>query len=553
MFYTQIPGSDMNFSRPILIALGATLFLKIATVIPALILADIIDNLSTASFSYELLGAFACLVIVQVCLIPLQAWALARLCQERVRQLSSHWCRSLLDKQFEAYGQLHGGTLVKVLDRGITAQERWLNFLIGTAWPVVAETLVLIVLFAYLGATTVLLGLVPLSLAYLWLNDRLVRWRRPHIEAVNAREDDLAEQWVDTFASATTVKLEQAEDAAMIPVRQTLARYADAAVRVASSGGCLQSLRILFIGMGSCGLLLWGMRDQASGSANLTVGELVALFTLVSGLLAGVAQLAEAWRLLDQFRLDKHTLQEWLELPAFAPIGLAPANPASESLTLRLMPCELRSRDALQLQVNHPLIIEKGERVALIGPSGCGKSTLLHVLAGTVNVLRGHVHLGDTCLEQLDGKQQLATLRLCPQRAHFIPGKLPHSVLFDHAHEQLQVNEWLTALGLEPTWYDLVFDARATSISGGEARRLTLLRILNRPGAFNLFDEPTSGLDSDSAARTWDLLFDSLKGRGLICVTHDERALYRFDRVIRLEAGRIIGQTVGNHSSSSKL
>ncbi|MFS0825788.1 ATP-binding cassette domain-containing protein [Pseudomonas phoenicis] len=543
----------MAFSSPILVALAATLFLKVATVIPALVLADIIDNLSTAPSSYELLGVLACLVIVQVCLTPLQAWALARLCQERVRQLSSQWCQNLLSKQFEAYGQLHGGTLVKVLDRGITAQERWLSFLIGTAWPIMAETLVLIVLFAYLGATTVLLGLVPLSLAYLWFNDRLVRWRRPHIEAVNAREDDLAEQWVDTFASATTVKLEQAEDAAMIPVRQTLACYADAAVRVASSGGCLQSLRILFIGVGSCGLLLWGMRDQASGSAQLTVGELVALFTLVSGLLAGVAQLAEAWRLLDQFRLDKRTLQEWLALPVFAPIGIASSKLASEGDALRLMPCELRSRDTLQLQVTHPLIIGKGERVALVGPSGGGKSTLLHALAGTVNSLRGHVYLDDICLEQLDGKQQLTALRLCPQRAHFVPGQLPRSVLFDQPHEQSQVNDWLTALGLDTTWYELGLDARATSISGGEARRLTLLRILNRPGAFNLFDEPTSGLDSDSATRTWDLLFDSLKGRGLICVTHDEQALYRFDRVIHLEAGRIIRQTAGNHSSSSKL
>ncbi|WP_050577284.1 ATP-binding cassette domain-containing protein [Pseudomonas cremoricolorata] len=543
----------MPLSNPMLFALGATLVLKVATVIPALVLADIIDNLSTVSPSYELLGAFACLIIVQVCLTPLQAWALARLCQERVRQLSNRWCRNLLDKRFEAYGQLHGGTLVKVLDRGITAQERWLNFLIGTAWPIMAETLVLIVLFTYLGATTVLLGLIPLSLAYLWLNDRLLRWRRPHIEAVNAREDDLAEQWVDTFASATTVKLEQAEDAAMTPVRHTLASYADAAVRVASSGGCLQSLRILFIGMGSCGLLLWGMRDQASGSAHLTVGELVALFTLVSGLLAGVAQLAEAWRLLDQFRLDKRKLQEWLELPRFAQLRTASPRPADQGEALRLMPCELRSRNGLQLQVTQPLVIEQGERVALVGTSGCGKSTLLHVLAGTVHTLRKHVFLGNTCLAQLDAAQQLTALRLCPQRAHFIPGRLPRSVLFDQPHEQSQVSGWLGALGLDAAWYDLAFDARATSISGGEARRLTLLRILNRPGDFNLFDEPTSGLDGDSATRTWDLLFDSLKGRGLICVTHDQQALHRFDRVIQLEAGRIIGQTGAGYSSSSKL
>lgn len=79
----------MHIYQGIIAALSATLVLKVATVVPALILADIIDNLSTsASSSFTLLGAFICLVAVQASLTPLQAWCLARLCQERVTQLS---------------------------------------------------------------------------------------------------------------------------------------------------------------------------------------------------------------------------------------------------------------------------------------------------------------------------------------------------------------------------------------------------------------------------------------------------------------------------------
>lgn len=533
----------MHIHRGIFAALSATLVLKVATVVPALILADIIDNLSTsASSSQLLLGAFICLIALQASLTPLQAWCLARLCQERVKQLSIRWCRALLDKRFEAYGQLHGGTLVKVLDRGITAQERWLGFLIGSAWPVLAEAAVLITLFAYLGATSVLIGLIPLSLAYLWANDRLVRWRRPHIEAVNSREDVLAEQWVDTFASAVTVKLEKAENAAMLPVNQTLSAYADSAVRVAHSGGWVQGLRTLFIGLGSGGLLMWGIHDQSLATPQLTLGELVALFTLVSGLLAGVAQLADAWRLLDQFRLDKRKLEHWLQLPLFGPTFSTETEPQEKDAGLRIAPCHLSARNTVQLQLDEPLALRKGERVALIGPSGCGKSTLLHALAGTVFQLRNHVHLHGRCLAALDACEQFSRLRLCPQDAHFIPGPLPRAVLFEHAHDRAQIERWLERLGLSKDWYDLDLDARAESISGGEARRLTLLRVLNQPGEFNFFDEPTAGLDARSAARTWDLLFETFQGKGLICVTHDQSALSRFDRVITMSEGRIINQ-----------
>lgn len=205
-------------------------------------------------------------------------------------------------------------------------------------------------------------------------------------------------------------------------------------------------------------------------------------------------------------------------------------------------PCQLSARNALQLLIDEPLVIRAGERVALVGPSGCGKSTLLHALAGTVFQLRKHVYLHGRCLAALGACEQFRRLRLCPQDAYFIPGPLPRAVLFEHAHDRVQIERWLEHLGLSKDWYELDLDARAESISGGEARRLMLLRLLNRPGEFNFFDEPTAGLDAGSAARTWDLLFETFQGKGLICVTHDQSALSRFDRVITMSEGRIINQ-----------
>jgi ATP-binding cassette subfamily B protein len=535
----------MSTFRSLVVALGTTLLLKVATVIPALVLADIIDDLSsTRPPPSTLLLLFLGLMASQALLMPLQAWCLARLCQDRVRQLSISWCRNLLDKRFEAFGQLHGGVLVKVLDRGITAQERWLGFMIGSAWPVLAEAVVLTGLFIYLGAGPVLFGLIGLSSLYLLINSGLVRWRRPHIEAVNAREDELAEQWVDTFASAAVVKLERAEVAAMRPVNQTLGHYADAAVCVATSGGWVQALKTFFIGLGSGGMLAWGMLDQTHASPSLSLGELVALFTLTGGLLAGVAQLAEAWRMLDQFRVDKQRLEHWLRLPDFAVSDATETTRSDPPLSLTLYPCSVNEGTEVRLLVGEALIIRRGERVALVGPSGAGKSTLLHALAGTLHATRQHLHLGGSSVTELNASCQFQRLRLCPQGARFIPGTLPRAVLFDHQHEQGEVEDWLERLGLGNDWYTRELDGRGESISGGEAKRLSLLRLLNRPGDYNLFDEPTSGLDDALARKTWDLLFESLRGRGLVCVTHDQHALPRFDRVIYLEGGRIVAQSI---------
>lgn len=530
----------MSTYKSLFVALSATLLLKVATVIPALILADIIDNLSSSRPPpLTLLAMFLGLMLSQALFTPLQAWCLARLCQDRVQQLSIDWCRKLLEKRFEAFGQLHGGILVKVLDRGITAQERWLGFLIGSAWPVLAEAAVLAALFIFLGASPVLIGLAGLSAVYLLINSSLIRWRRPHIEIVNAREDELAEQWVDIFASAVAVKLESAETAAMKPVNETLGHYADAAVRVATSGGWLQALKVLFIGLGSSAMLAWGMLDQASATPSLSLGELVALFTLVGGLLGGIAQLAEAWRMLDQFKIDKQRLEHWLRLPDFGVDVKAESAPHQVVPNLTLHPCSLNEGDEVRLHLDKALIIRKGEHVALAGPSGSGKSTLLHALAGTLHPLRQHLQLDGQTVAGLEAPYQFKKLRMCPQGESFIPGALPRAVLFDHKHDRDQIEFWLSRLGLESDWYERELDGRGESVSGGEARRLSLLRILNRPGDYNLFDEPTSGLDKALASQTWDMLFEAFKGRSLICVTHDQEALSRFDRVIWVEDGRV--------------
>lgn len=87
-------------------------------------------------------------------------------------------------------------------------------------------------------------------------------------------------------------------------------------------------------------------------------------------------------------------------------------------------------------------------------------------------------------------------------------------------------------------------DEGAANLSGGEAKRLSLCRVLVRPGELNLFDEPTAPMDEFGARRIWDVLFRELAGRTVICVTHDLDALDRFDRLILVLRGAIAAEGV---------
>jgi putative ABC transport system ATP-binding protein len=88
---------------------------------------------------------------------------------------------------------------------------------------------------------------------------------------------------------------------------------------------------------------------------------------------------------------------------------------------------------------------------------------------------------------------------------------------------------------------------RPTQLSGGERQRVALARALFLDPPLIIADEPTGNLDRDTGELVLELLFRAQEQRNLslLLVTHDERLAERCGRVLRLEAGRILGPLPG--------
>jgi ATP-binding cassette subfamily B protein len=111
------------------------------------------------------------------------------------------------------------------------------------------------------------------------------------------------------------------------PLYTSYERYARAATKVAGTGAILGSVRILYLGLTVAALLAWGIHDQLSLAPRLTIGELIAVFSIAGMLVNNIGALAEAYRTLDQFLVDKKTLQRALSLDALADsTGALPGN-----------------------------------------------------------------------------------------------------------------------------------------------------------------------------------------------------------------------------------
>ena len=191
-----------------------------------------------------------------------------------------------------------------------------------------------------------------------------------------------------------------------------------------------------------------------------------------------------------------------------------------------------------------------GQVVGLMGPSGTGKTTLLNCIACILQPSSGRITLdGETVYDDRWLKTDLRRLRL--DKIGFIfqyPNLLPFLDATDNVAVVLQLAGFNSAAALTRAVELLDYlevghrrHAMPAQLSGGEGQRVAIARALaNRPRII-LADEPTAPLDSQRARIVMDLLrrIAVEQDAAIICVTHDEMILDRFDHIFRLRDGRL--------------
>lgn len=543
--HTLIRTACKKHTALLISTITTTIALKLIALAPPLLLGSIVDTLyeekqTTADTLLMLTTSLVVAGCVQAVISPLQIHFLSKLVQQIVMTASIEWLADLMHKEFSRFQSWRIGHFIKSVERGITAHEQLLAFFVTVGLPLCLEFLIVGGAFFYLGGGEVFSSMTGLGVLYLIATHKIIRWRRPHIDAVNEQEDELSARLYNTLNAGKAIKLESAESAATQPLNEAFKCYADAAVNAATSGGFLSAARILFISISTGGLLGWGVVDQLSSEPSISVGQLVAIFSIAGSYLINIAALTDGYRVLDQFVADQHRLQYLLSLPNFDHRGRQSEVISRRASTLTLKPCVLTESGDVRLSITETLAFVQNQSVAIIGQSGAGKSSFLEVLTGLDQETRNQLSLDATPVSQLAPRVHLNALRYCPQQPRFLEGPFEKSVLFG-AQTSPRLAEAIRRLQLQTIVSERSIGEHAANISGGEAKRLSLLRLINRPGRFNLFDEPSASIEPGLTGVLWDLLFERFAKRGLICVTHDFDHLSRFDRVIVLHNGAIVG------------
>lgn len=313
-----------------------------------------------------------------------------------------------------------------------------------------------------------------------------------------------------------------------------------AAVSAAGSQALGQGTVVLVVVLGALAI-------QAGQTDLQSVG--IAAFVVLTAFEA-VAPLPFAYQMLGRTRAAARRI---LQIADAAPAVVDPVTrqpmPSSNALELTGIGFRYPGAESAVLE-DIDMRIEAGERVALVGPSGSGKSTLISLILRFHDPDSGTVRLGGVDLRSLSLAELHGRIGMLSQTSPILAGTLRDNLaIADPEASDARMAETLEACGLMrfldglPSGLDTWLGETGARVSGGQARRIALARVMLKDAPILLLDEPTEGLDAETERALIETLKPLVEERTVLIISHRPAAANLAQRVVRMEAGRFLGSS----------
>jgi subfamily B ATP-binding cassette protein MsbA len=197
--------------------------------------------------------------------------------------------------------------------------------------------------------------------------------------------------------------------------------------------------------------------------------------------------------------------------------------------------------------------VQPGETVALVGRSGSGKTTLVNMLPRFVHPDAGRIRVDDVDIADLTLSSLRSHLSLVSQDVVLFDDSIAVNVGYGALGQasDRQVQEALEAANLAdfvnslPKGLHTRVGENAARLSGGQRQRLAIARALIKNAPILILDEATSALDNESERQVQASLERLMKGRTTLVIAHRLSTVQNADRIIVLDAGKVVEQ--GRH------
>ena len=191
--------------------------------------------------------------------------------------------------------------------------------------------------------------------------------------------------------------------------------------------------------------------------------------------------------------------------------------------------------------------LPKGKKLGVVGESGAGKSTFVSLLLRFYDPTEGRVTLDGTDIREASFESLRGQMALVSQEIVIFNQSVADNIAcgkLDATREEIiaaakaaNAHEFIESL---PEGYDTSLGEQGTRLSGGQRQRIAIARAFVRQAPILILDEATASLDSKAEAEVQGAIDRLEEGRTVVCVAHRLSTLRSMDRIIVLDAGRVV-------------
>lgn len=329
----------------------------------------------------------------------------------------------------------------------------------------------------------------------------------------------------------------------------------DAARRRIRTRAFLTAIVIFLVFSGVVGVLWIGARDVRADA--MTVGALIQ-FVIYAVMVAGaVAALSEIWSELQRAAGATERLVELLETedPVKDPAAAKSLQePVLGHICFEDIKFNYPGRPDVAALDGVSLEIKPGETVAFVGPSGAGKTTIIQMILRFYDPQSGRITFDGIDLRDLSREAFRSQIALVPQDPVIFAASARENIRFgrpDATDAEIEVAARAAAahdfISVLPDGYDSYLGERGLMLSGGQKQRIAIARAILRAAPVLLLDEATSALDAESERAVQAAVEELSADRTTLIVAHRLATVKKADRIVVLEAGRIVDS--GTHDA----
>ncbi len=352
---------------------------------------------------------------------------------------------------------------------------------------------------------------------------------------------------VETLSNLESIKIANAQGQVQKQWEDNIGQIAQLGMKSRFLSSCAINITTFCQQTASIGVVIYGVYKIADG--DLTTGGLIACTILTGRTLAPITQVASLLTRYHQARASLNSLNQLMKLPVEQETEqhFLSRPPFKGNIEFKNIAFSYPHQPVKAL-TNISLKITAGEKIALLGRVGSGKSTIEKLILNLYQPQEGSILIDGTDIKQLNPTDLRRQIGYVPQDISLMSGSIRDNINFGSrfaddsailaAAKIAGVNQFVNQ---HPQGFDVQVGERGAALSGGQRQTVAVARALLKSPAVYIMDEPTNAMDNSTEDSFKQRFTQHLtSSQTLLLITHRASLLTLVDRIIVLEAGKII-------------